>query len=141
MTLKLNLPPENALTAKQERALLALIKTGSPSQAAVMAGVGEASIHRWLQQPEFVSQYRAARRNIVDGTVSQLPTDSRQAAGILLDIAKNSTSDAARVSACRIIISQAIDAVALVDLQERVDELERIAKGGTARAARTDRIN
>ena len=94
-----------------------------------------------MQRPEFVSQYRAARRNIVDGTVSQLQTDSRQAAGILLDIAKNGTSDAARVSACRIIIRQAIDAVALVDLQERVDELERIAKGGTARAARTDRIN
>ena len=118
------------LTPKQERALFALVKTGSPSQAAAIAGVAEGSIHRWMQQPEFISQYRAARRNIVDGTVSQIQTDSREAASILLSIAKNSMNDAARVSACRAIIGQAIDAVTLVDLQERVDELERIAKGG-----------
>ncbi len=107
-----------------------------------MAGVGETSIFRWRREPVFQPRCRAARRQVVEATLSQLQTDSQRAAEILLEIAGDANAaPAARVSACRTIISQAVDAVALVDLHERVDELERIAKGGTARAARTDRIN
>ncbi len=138
-----NLQPQSSelLTAKQEKGLIALLETGSPKQAAEIAGVGETAIFRWLQIPEFHSRYRAARRQIVEGMVSQLQSDSREAAGILLDIARNSTSDAARVSACRTIITQAMDAVALIDLQERVDYLEGIAKGRIPHPGRKDRIN
>lgn len=93
--------------------------------------MGETSLYRWMSEPHFQAAFRAARRQVVEVTLSQLQTDSQRAAEILLEIAGDANAaPAARVSACRTIISQAVDAVALVDLQERVDWLERIAKGG-----------
>ncbi len=122
---------QSELTTRQGKALIALLETGSVRRAAKACGMGETSLYRWMSDPDFQAAFRAARRQVVEATLSQLQTDSARAAEILLEIAGDANSaPAARVSACRTIISQAVDAVALVDLQERVDGLERIAKGG-----------
>jgi transposase len=54
MTAKLNL--------KQQRAIQALLSEPSIRQAAERAAVGEKSIRRWLQRPDFKEAYQRARQ-------------------------------------------------------------------------------
>ena len=118
------------LTAKQERALVALLHCGEVRAAASDAGVGETSLWRWLQTPEFQTRYKAARRQLVENALAQLQSDCAVAARVLREVAEDKTATAtARVSAARAIIEQSVAAIQLTDLMERIEALEAIQKG------------
>ena len=46
---------------KQEQAIASLLREATLESAAQAVGVGESTLRRWLQQPEFHRAYRAAR--------------------------------------------------------------------------------
>lgn len=118
------------LTAKQERAPVALLRCGEARAAAVEAGVGETSLWRWLQAPEFQTRYKAARRQLVENALAQLQSDCAVAARALREVAEDKTAPAtARVSAARAIIEQSVSAIQLTDLMERIEALEAMQKG------------
>jgi hypothetical protein len=115
------------LTAKQERALVALLDCGETKQAALTAGVGEVTLWRWLQRADFQARYRAARRQVVEGAIAQLQRDCTIAVRVLRDVAEDKSAPAsARVSAARTILKQSINAVELIDMQERIERLEEL---------------
>jgi hypothetical protein len=121
---------EGKLTAKQESALLALLACGEIKQAAKTSKVGEVTLHRWLQLPEFQSQYRAARRQLVEAALSRIQSDGTKAAKVLLEIAENKKAPAsARVSAAKTILEQGIKGVEQLDTLERIEALEQLMKG------------
>lgn len=114
------------LTAKQERALAALLACGEVKAAAKEAKVGETTLWRWLQTPGFQSRYRAARRQVSEAAIAQLQTDATGAARVLREIAEDREAPAsARVSAAKAVIEHALKGVELIDLEERVEEIER----------------
>jgi hypothetical protein len=117
------------LTAKQERALVALLSTGGIKEAAELCAVNESTMWRWLQLPSFQARYRAARRQVVETAIAQLQSDCSVAVRVLREVAEDAQSPAsARVSAAKTIIEQSVSAVELMDLQERLEALEeRIA--------------
>jgi hypothetical protein len=111
------------LTRKHEQAIAALLSTPSIPAAAKVAGIGEATLWRWLQLPDFAAAYRAARRQVVERAVSELQAATGEAVETLK---RNLTCEnpAVEIRAAQIIIEQAIKGVELVDLQERVERLE-----------------
>ncbi len=117
---------EQKLTPKQERALVALLACAETKQAASDAGVNEATLWRWLQQPAFQSKYRAARRQLVETAIAQLQSDCTTAARVLREVAEDKEAPASsRVAAARTIIEQSVGAIQLIDLQERIEHLEK----------------
>jgi hypothetical protein len=115
------------LTPKQERALVALLDCGEIKKAAEIAEVGEVTLWRWLQSPEFQARYRAARRQLVETAIAQLQSDCTVAARVLREVAEDRGAPASsRVAAARAIIEQSVSAVQLTDLQERLEEVERL---------------
>ncbi|HEX8843816.1 MAG TPA: hypothetical protein VF791_04195 [Pyrinomonadaceae bacterium] len=117
------------MSAKQEKALLALLACGEVKRAAKESKLGEATLWRWLQEPAFQKQYRAARRQLVEGALSQLQSDGTKAAKVLLEIAQNKKAPAsARVSAAKTIIEQSIKGVEQLDTLERIEALEQMMK-------------
>ena len=115
------------LTPKQERALVALLDCGEIKKAAEIAEVGEVTLWRWLQSPDFQSRYRAARRQLVETAIAQLQSDCTTAARVLREVAEDRQAPASsRVAAARAIIEQSVSAVQLTDLQERLEEVERL---------------
>ncbi len=115
------------LTPKQERALVALLDCGEIKKAAEIAEVGEVTLWRWLQAPEFQSRYRAARRQLVETAIAQLQSDCTVAARVLREVAEDKEAPASsRVAAARTILEQSIGAIELMDLQERVEMLEKM---------------
>jgi hypothetical protein len=119
------LQPSEKLTAKQERALLALLEHGTIAEACKVVGVSDVTLWRWLQLPEFQKAYRASRRQVVEGAIAQLQNDCTIAVRVLREVAEDVHAPAsARVSAAKTILEQSISAVELIDLQERIEQLE-----------------
>ncbi len=121
----------NELSAKQEQAILALIDTGGViAEAAARVRVNESTLWRWLQEPKFRSAYRGRRSLVVEGAIAQLQNNCVSATQVLRDVMMDETVPAsARITAAKSVIEFAINAVTMTDLLERVEELERIAKG------------
>jgi hypothetical protein len=113
------------LSRNQDRAIAALLVHASMSEAADAAGIGEVTLWRWMQIPEFKEQYRLARREAVSQAVGHLQGACSVAVLALKDIAQDVTCPAgARVSAARTVLELAIKGVELEDLAARVEELE-----------------
>ena len=120
-------PLEQKLTAKQEQALIALLDCGEIKQAAETAGVTKVTLWRWLQLSDFQTRYRAARRQLVETAIAQLQSDCTVAARVLREVAEDREAPASsRVAAARTILEQSIGAIELMDLQERVEMLEKM---------------
>mgnify|MGYP000586680698 CR=1 FL=1 len=113
------------LSRNQERAIAALLIHPTMLAAAAAAGVGEVTLWRWLQIPEFKEQYRLARREAVSQAVGHLQGACSVAVVALTDISQDVNCPAsARVSAARTVLELALKGVELEDLAVRVEELE-----------------
>jgi hypothetical protein len=116
---------DDKLSAKQERALLALLDCGETKKAAGIAGVAEVTLWRWLQLPGFQTRYRAARRQLVETAIAQLQSDCTIAVRVLREVAEDTEAPASsRVAAAKTILEQSVSAIELMDLQERIERLE-----------------
>jgi len=128
---------EEKLTPKQERALVALLDCGEIKEAAKTAGVAEVTLWRWLQSPEFQSRYRVARRQLVETAIAQLQSDCTVAVRVLREVAEDKEAPASsRVAAAKTIIEQSVSAIQLTDLQERLEEVERLLQEQEAKRRR-----
>ena len=111
---------------REDAALAALLSEPTIAAAATKAGIGESTLLRWMAEPEFKARLRAARRQLVEGAIGRLQQAATQAVSTLQ---RNLTcgTPAVEVGAARSILDQAIKAVELVDLAERVEALEQAA--------------
>lgn len=115
------------LTRNQEQAIIALLSNPTIPEAAKACKVSEATLWRWLQLSEFQSRFRAARRQLVEAALAQLQSDCTRAAVVLREIAEDKQAPAsARVSAAKTILEQSLEAVKVVDLEERIALLEEV---------------
>jgi hypothetical protein len=71
------------LSRKQEQAVAALLAEPTLEAAAASAGVGSATLRRWLREPEFAATYRQVRRHVVEGAVGRLQQAATEAADAL----------------------------------------------------------
>jgi transposase len=118
-------------TRKQEKAIAALLTTDSVSQAANVAGVGERTLYRWLQEPVFLEQYRKARKAAVDQAISTLQERANAAARALVDIVEDQEMPpSTRVAAAREIIQASIKGVERDDFEAKLEWLERLVIRG-----------
>ena len=113
---------------REEAALAALLSEPTIEAAATKAGIGETTLLRWMAESDFKARLRAARRSVVEGAVGRLQQAATQAVDAL---ARNLTcgTPAVEVSAAKAILDQAIKGVELVDLADRIEQLERARNG------------
>lgn len=117
----------DTLTAKQTRALLALLEHPTLRDAAKAIKVSETTLWRWTQEPEFKAAYMNARREAVKQSIAHLQSATGEAVTCLRDVMKSSTaSDSAKVSAARAVLELSLRAVEIEDLAERVKQLEAL---------------
>src|SRR5262249_43542576 len=57
---------------KQKGGIIALLAHPTMPEAAKACGVGESTLWRWLQDPEFQAAYRQARRQVVEKAIAEL---------------------------------------------------------------------
>ena len=94
---------------RQDVAIAALLTEPTLEAAARRAGVSESSLLRWLRDPAFRAEYRAARRAVVEQAVSGLQHAASEAVNTLT---RNLTCGmpASEIAAAKAIIDQAVKA-------------------------------
>jgi hypothetical protein len=112
------------LTRKQDLAVLALLTEPTHQRAAVKTGVSESTLHRWLQLPEFLAAYRAARRRMVESGIAML---QRLMMNAVVTLGKNLTCGhpASENRAAMAIVEYSRRGVEEIDMEERIAALEK----------------
>lgn len=111
----------------QEKAIIALLNEPTLKAAAAKAGIGEATLWRWQQEPDFAEQYRTAKRQAVSQAVSRL----QQACGEAVDTLRTIMTDdeappSSRVTAAKTILETAFKAFEMEELEKRIEDLEKL---------------
>jgi hypothetical protein len=96
------------LTSKQEALIAALLTEPTYAAAAAKAGVGEATLYRWLQLPGFRGAYDEARRELVKSAIGRIQAGTGQAVDTLLEVARQGRRDGDRVRAAGILLDHAL---------------------------------
>ena len=113
------------LEPKQLKAIAALLEESTISKAAVAAGISHATIHRWLQEPEFRRAFMHARWRTVQQSIARVQSFSSEAISVLYDIMSDkSAPHYARLAAANSIISTGYKAVELEDHDERLSQIQ-----------------
>lgn len=122
------------LSAKQQRAIEALLTEPTTRAAAAAAEVSEATIWRWLAEPEFSAAYRATRGRLLESTLTALQSASADAVVCLREILNDKTAQVyARVSAAKSVLELGLKAREVLEVEERLAFLEKALELKTAR--------
>src|SRR5215471_14899490 len=107
----------SARATRAERAICALLTEQSIEDAAVKAGVGSRTIHRWLREDAaFQAAYNRAKREVVRQAQTRLQQATGKAVAALIAVIDDPLVQAsARVSAAKAILEYAIRATLLLD--------------------------
>lgn len=114
-----------ALSPRQERALQAVVSHPTLKEAALAAGVSDATLWRYMKDPEFERRLREARRVAVGHAAVRLQGATGEAVAVLRELmTRVEAPPAARISAARAVIDYSFRAVEMDELRARLRELE-----------------
>lgn len=83
------------LSARQVRAIEALLTSPSISEAAEACGIGRRTLHTWLEDPEFKQALAAAESEAISLAVREMIGDMRENLATMRDIRRSDESSAA----------------------------------------------
>ena len=120
---------------KMEEAIAALLTQRNVEEAARTAGIGPATLLRWLKVPEFQTAYRQARRDAFGQSIARLQQGTSAAATTLIKLLVDAnTPPSVKARVADSIFAHASKAIEIEDIEARVSELERAAE--TAKPSR-----
>lgn len=107
----------------KEKALAALLANSTIADAAKSCGLSQETLYRYLRDNKFVTDYRKARRQIVENSITQLQQASNEAVETLRRnlFCENPNAE---IRAAQIILDNAIKGVELIDVIERLEIIE-----------------
>jgi hypothetical protein len=117
------------LSPKQETAINALLTEPTTRAAAAAAKVSEATIWRWLADPDFAAAYREARGQLLESTLTAMQAAGGDAVKCLRDVMKDEQAQpSARVAAAKAILDLGLKAREVLDNEERLQAVEQFLK-------------
>jgi hypothetical protein len=111
------------LSRKKSSAIVALFTEPTITQAAEKVGVDESTLRRWLKEDSFKKEFRTARRDVVETAVGRLQQSTSKAVETL-ERNLNCGQFGSEIRAALGILENAVKAVELIDLAERLEQLE-----------------
>ncbi len=122
-------------TTNKEKALAALLESPSIAEAAKKCALSQETLYRYLREKEFVSDYREARRQVVENSITQL----QQASGEAVETLRRNLSCSnpqAEIRSAQIILDNAFKGVELVDILERLEQIENAVEAENKEAGK-----
>jgi transposase-like protein len=117
---------EKKLTPGQRKAIEALLTSGNVTAAATAAGVTRNTLYRWVRHDEtFVAELQAAEAEAVQGLSRVLAGLGDSAAAALKDALDSSQKITVRLRAAEIVTDRLLKIRELVELEQRITELEK----------------
>ena len=114
---------------KNEDALLLALACGATVEAASrQCGLAERTIYRRLNDAAFKSRLQSVRADMVGRSAGLLTAAASEAVRTLLALQKESAPPAVRLGAARAVLEVGMKLREVVDLQNRMDELEQLVE-------------
>jgi len=118
------------LTARQEKAILAILSEPGVEAAAAAVGVNPATLWRWQKEPAFREALADARREAFSTATTRIAGACAGAVETLRSIAADKDAPtSARVSAAKAILDGARQALEVQDLDARIAAIEERMRG------------
>lgn len=116
------------ITARQQRAITALLESSTIIAAAQKAGVGERTLQRWLaEDQQFQKEYARASRLLYSQSLRRLQKLSSPAVTQLTSIlVQSGVSNRDRLLAIRTVLESGKNAVETEDYNNRLMEIEQV---------------
>ena len=116
------------LTAKQSRAIGALLSCRTVADAAERAKVGKRTLDRWLTDPVFKARLAAAEGELIDAATRRLLQAQSLAIGTLEDILQDpKVAASVRLRAAQVVIDAMLKLRELRSIEDRLRALEEAA--------------
>jgi hypothetical protein len=115
---------EPVLSRRHEAVLVALIANPKIADAAKVAGVGEATVFRLLQDEAFQKRYREAQSEALNTALGSIQGAATQAITTLGEICTSGVNETARVQASKAILDYTFKVREQFDLENRLKQLE-----------------
>jgi len=114
---------------KMEQAIAALLTRPSIEDAARVAGVGEKTIRRWMQEPQFNARYLQARSASVRQSIARIQQATGAAGATILRLMTDPNVPAAvRLGAAECVFGLAVKGIEQEDIEARLAALEAATK-------------
>jgi len=114
------------LTPKKRRAIEALFTCPDITAAAKQAGISRGTMYRWMKEPAFLEALNNASLQALEGLSRKLLNLGGKAAETLrVTLDDDFIPAGARIRAADIVLSRILQLQELVELNNRVSELER----------------
>ena len=117
----------DGLTAKQRKAIQALVTSRSIGEAQAKAGVSESTLLRWRKLPAFRAALRQAERELFADGLRLLLADQERILNRMMVISERSESDNTRLRALARLeaaLVKRFSALEIEELEERIAALE-----------------
>lgn len=125
---------QGGLSAKQQKAIEALLCEPTIQAAAQAAGVARATIFRWLSDVSFASAYKSARGQLLESMLTALQAASTDAVKTLREVMNDRAAQvSARVSAARTVLEMSLKAREVLQVEARLAYLEKCHELATER--------
>ncbi len=107
----------------KERLLVALIETSSIRAAAEKSGIAESTVYRYLQDKDFLAEYRNARRQTVESAISKMQNAASEAVDRLKEL-QYCENPAVGARCAQIIFENSIKGMEMIDILQRLEAIE-----------------
>ncbi len=107
----------------KEKVLIALVETSSIREAAKKSGIGEATVYRYLQDKDFLAEYRNARRQTVESAIAQMQNAASEAVERLKEL-QYCENPAVAARCAQIIFENSVKGMETTDILERLEKIE-----------------
>ena len=114
---------------RQQKAIQALLETGTIKEASEVCGIPQPTLFRWFQEPDFRREYQKARGRLLELAISQIQKICGEAVKVLQTIMNDEKmAGAVRVSAVRAVLDLGIKGAEVEDLRMRIEAIEEKLK-------------
>ena len=111
------------ISAKQNKLIALLLTEKTIDAACAKANVAVTTYWRWMQDENFLSEYRKVRRGILENTIAKLQSVTHQAIETL-ERNLNCENPATEIRAAQIILEQSLKGLEILDVENRFEMLE-----------------
>ena len=115
------------MTAKQAKALSALLNNLTQERAAAAADIGISTLKRYLADPDFQAEYQKAMSKLIEGAATQAKQGLSPALSCLREIVNDSKkSDMARIQAARSLLEYGLRNYSPATLLAKMEPLAQV---------------
>lgn len=119
------------MTPKQQKALVALLTQPTKEKAATAAGITSKTLRSYMDDPEFLAEYRKAFSDLVEDATRKVQQTLDPAVAVLREVMEDvSENGQVRVSAARSVLEYGLKMTEQTDILNRLQDLEAAMQEG-----------